>query len=189
MTVMVSESSEEGLESAGVPGPRRVTRSRPDRSSLLAALNWESRRTSVFFGLLNRAVAARLGIHVTDVEALGVLGVVGSTSPTHLAGLLGMGTGTVTLVIDRLERAGFVRRVRAGTDRRSVSVEVTEGRQQEMAALYAPLLEAARTISSTYSDRDLAIIVGYLERSNEMLRDVSRTLADEEGRNDRSRLA
>src|ERR1700685_1736706 len=80
-------------------------------AELLDALNWESRRSAAFLGMLNRAVASRVKLHATDIEALGVLAVVGTATPTRLASLLAMGTGSMTLVIDRLERAGVVRRL------------------------------------------------------------------------------
>jgi DNA-binding MarR family transcriptional regulator len=109
------------MTAPAIPGPGPEPQpERPTRDELLEALNWESRRSSVFFGLLNRSVAARVGLNPTDVEALGVLSVLGVTTPTQLAGMLGMGTGAVTQVIDRLEDAGYARRVREARDRRSV---------------------------------------------------------------------
>src|ERR1700683_3544225 len=98
-----------------LPSP---SRRRAESAELLDALNWESRRSAAFLGMLNRAVASRVKLNATDIETLGVLAVVGTTTPTRLASLLAMGTGSMTLVIDRLERAGFVRRVRGAKDRR-----------------------------------------------------------------------
>lgn len=153
-----------------------------DRAELLDALNWESRRASVFFGLLNRTAAGRLGLNVTDVEVLGVLAVLGSATPTRLAELLGVGTGTVTLIIDRLERDGFVRRIRDEKDRRRVTIEVIPERARESAALYTPLRQVAAEILDDYSDRDLALIAGYLARSNDILRDAGAALSNPPGR-------
>ena len=118
-------------------------------------------------------------VNVTDVEALGVLSVLGTTTPTGLETALGGGTGTMTLVLDRLERAGFVRRVRGAEDRRSVTIELIEERNREAAELYAPLQQAAATILEGYSDRELAVVADYLARSNEMLRDIAAATASE----------
>lgn len=145
-------------------------RANAKREQLMDAINWESRRSSLFFGLLNRGVASRLGINVTDVEALGILSVIGIATPTQLATQLGIGTGAVTLVIDRLERGGFVRRVRDTKDRRSVTIELVEDRDRDTMALYAPLQRAAKAVLDSYSERDLAVIAGYLARSNDVLR-------------------
>ena len=88
-----------------------------------------------------------------------------------------VGTGTVTLIIDRLERDGFVRRIRGDKDRRSVTVEVVAERARQAAVLYAPLQQAAAAILDDYSDRELALIAGYLTRSNDMLRQAGAILA------------
>jgi DNA-binding MarR family transcriptional regulator len=142
------------------------------RDQLLEALSWQSRRSSVLFGLLNRSVAARIGLNPTDVEALGVLSVLGVTTPTRLAGLLGMGTGAVTQVIDRLEDAGYARRVREGRDRRSVSIEVVREKARQVGAFYSTLRQAGAELTDCYDDRDLALIVDYLTRANDILRDA-----------------
>lgn len=150
----------------------------PEAPKLLDALNWESRRSAALLGLLNRAVASQVKLNSTDVETLGVLAVVGTATPTRLASLLAMGTGSMTLVIDRLERAGFVRRVRDTKDRRSLTIEVVEQRSRELAALYAPLQKRAAEIAQRYSESELALIVDYLTRSNDMLNDLATNLAE-----------
>jgi len=144
----------------------------PDRDQLLEALSWQSRISSVLFGLLNRSVAARIGLNSTDVEALGVLSVLGVTTPTQLAGMLGMGTGAVTQVIDRLEDAGYARRIREGKDRRSVRIEVVPEKARQAGAFYSTLWQAGAELTDCYDDRDLALIVDYLTRANDLLRDA-----------------
>jgi DNA-binding MarR family transcriptional regulator len=148
------------------------------RPGLLDALDWESRRIAAFLGILTRAVASQMKLNTTDVETLGVLAVVGTVTPTRLASLLAMRTGSMTLVIDRLERAGFVRRVRDTKDRRSVMVEIVEQRSLEMAAFYAPLQQRGAEIAQRYSDSELALIVDYVTRSNDMLNDLVTALAE-----------
>ena len=147
-------------------------------AELLDALNWESRRSAAFLGMLNRAVASRVKLNATDIETLGVLAVVGTTTPTRLASLLAMGTGSMTLVIDRLERAGFVRRVRGAKDRRSLTVEFVPERSGEIAGFYAPLRQRGAEVAERYTDSELAVIVDYLTRSNDMLRDLATSLTE-----------
>jgi DNA-binding MarR family transcriptional regulator len=166
------------------PRPRRGSQEREaagrpprGRDQLLDALNWEARRSSVLFGLLNRSVAAQVGLNPTDVEALGVLSVLGVTTPTQLAGLLGMGTGAVTQVIDRLEDAGYVRRVREAKDRRSVCIELVPDKARQAGAFYSTLQRDAAELTGRYDDHDLALIVEYLTRANDILRDAGRTAA------------
>lgn len=149
---------------------------RVTREEALAALNWESRRSAAYFGVLNRAVAARLGLNATDVDVLGLLSVTGTITPGRLAAIAGLGTGTMTLAIDRLEKAGFARRVPDPKDRRSVLIELLPDRQEEAGELYATVRQGGEQIYAGYDDRDLALIADLLRRSNDMLRDAAAEL-------------
>ncbi|GAA4552047.1 MarR family winged helix-turn-helix transcriptional regulator [Pseudonocardia xishanensis] len=81
--------------------------------------------------LNNHAVAQRLGLGPTDSQFLTLLDVHGPLTPGRLAELTGLTSGTVTGVVDRLERAGFVRRDRDATDRRKVIVRRDEAATTE----------------------------------------------------------
>src|SRR3979411_2448173 len=59
--------------------------------------------------LHNQAVAQRVGLGGSDSQFLSLLGIHGPLTPGRLAELTGLTTGTVTGVIDRLERAGYAR--------------------------------------------------------------------------------
>lgn len=69
------------------------------------------------------AVADRLGMHVTDLNCLGALRYAGPLPAGELAGRLGLTTGAVTRVIDRLAAGGYVRRTADPADRRRVVIE------------------------------------------------------------------
>ena len=56
---------------------------------------------------------------ISDAHAIEILGHYGRMNMKELAGRLGITTGTTTVAVDRLERKGFARRVRAEHDRRS----------------------------------------------------------------------
>ena len=76
---------------------------------------------------LRTRVAHRLGITVTDLTALVVISdAADAATPKHLAAELGITTGSVTNLIDRLVEAGQVRRAPKAGDRRSILVELTE---------------------------------------------------------------
>lgn len=78
---------------------------------------------------LRTRMAHRLGITVTDLTALIVIADPQESTPKQLATELGLTTGSVTSVIDRLVTAGQVRRTPKAGDRRSVLLELTvEGR-------------------------------------------------------------
>lgn len=91
--------------------------------------------SAVFF---QDAVARSAGITASDLQALGILVTEGPTSPGALAARTGISTGGgITQLVDRLERAGFVRRERSEDDRRRVLVTpVVEEVGRRIAPLY-----------------------------------------------------
>jgi len=91
----------------------------------------------------HEAVAARLGLNATDLRSLDLIGSEPEMTPSRLAELTGLTTGAVTGILDRLERAGFVRREADPADRRRTLVRLDQERMAEMTALYQPLIERA----------------------------------------------
>lgn len=160
--------------SSGAATPQGSTNA--DRGELLDKLSWEARRSAALLGMVNRATASRTGLNPTDVETLALLAVLGTATPTRLAKLLAMGTGSITLVIDRLERAGVVRRVRDTKDRRSLQIELVEDHRHELADLYTPLRQGGIDLAARYSDEQLTVIADYLTHANDMLRDAAASL-------------
>ena len=82
----------------------------------------------------NHAVAQRLGLGPTDSQFMTLLDVHGPLTPGRLAELSGLTSGTVTGVIDRLEKAGFVTRDRDPGDRRKVIVQRDDAAVEERLA-------------------------------------------------------
>lgn len=73
---------------------------------------------------LDAAITARLGINRSDLQCLNLLEG-GAVSPKDIRERLGLSSGAVTALIDRLENAGYVRRTASTQDRRSIVVEIT----------------------------------------------------------------
>jgi DNA-binding MarR family transcriptional regulator len=87
--------------------------------------------------LHNQEVAQRFGLGGSDSQFLGLLTLHGPLTPGRLSEMSGLTTGTVTGVIDRLERAGFVRRDRDATDRRKVLVSAVPEAVARMSEHYS----------------------------------------------------
>ena len=88
--------------------------------------------------LHSNEVARRVGLGPSDAQFLGLLRLEGPLTPGRLAELTGLTTGSVTGVLDRLERGGFVRRERDAADRRKV--------------LVTPVPEAAARLAEHYAE-------------------------------------
>ena len=87
--------------------------------------------------LFSNEVAKQVGLGPSDSQFLGLLRIDGPLTPGRLAELTGLTTGTVTGVLDRLERGGYVRRERDPADRRKVVVTPVPEGVARLAAHYS----------------------------------------------------
>ncbi|MFE4666866.1 MarR family transcriptional regulator [Streptomyces sp. NPDC056716] len=125
------------------------------------------RAVTVELGSHSARFASRNGMHPTDVRALIALmdAARAGEEPTagKLGAALGLNSAGTTALVDRLERAGHVRRVRGTRDRRRVVVQI-DARAVELGwSFFGPLIERAVELLSGYDERELAAIRGFLE--------------------------
>jgi DNA-binding MarR family transcriptional regulator len=142
---------------------RRVT----PRDRLLVALEEACRKVGAQAVLISDLVATRVGINSTDLECLDLLQLAGSTTAGQMSAKSGLTTGATTAMIDRLERAGFVRRRRDPGDRRVVLVEVLHHCSSHIAPLYQPIQQELAKVHEHFTNRELAIVVRYLTEALE----------------------
>jgi DNA-binding MarR family transcriptional regulator len=86
----------------------------------------------------------------------------------RLAELSGLTTAAVTAVLDRLERAGYARRVRDSDDRRQVRVEVTPLLEERAAPIWGPLGQDARAVLARMSTDQLESLVAFYRMGIEL---------------------
>ena len=139
------------------------------RGELVAALQQSVRRFTDEVDLYQAAVADRLGMHATDLQYLGFVERYGPTTAGHLAELGGLTTGAVTGVLDRLEKAGYVRRESDPADRRKVVVRVVPGAAERVEALYRPMLASTDPLWDRYSDDELAVVLDFADRAQPLV--------------------
>jgi DNA-binding MarR family transcriptional regulator len=135
------------------------------RSELLKKLDEAIRKVSAQSVLISDTVAQLIGINATDLECLDLLHLAGPTTAGQLARHSGLTTGAMTAVIDRLEEAGFVRRLRDREDRRCVLVEALPAGIKLIEPLYRPLVARTAYLNARYSNVELATVVDYLSRA------------------------
>jgi DNA-binding MarR family transcriptional regulator len=97
----------------------------------------------------------KLGVNRTDLRCLNIVENQGPMNASRLAELSGLTTAAVTAVLDRLERAGYARRVRGHEDRRQVIVEVTPLLAQRATPIWGPLGDEARAVLARMSIEEL----------------------------------
>src|SRR5688500_3670569 len=124
--------------------------SHASRDALLQRLDGTLRKITAQSVLISDLVATRVGLNSTDLECLDLLYLAGATTAGTLAKRTGLTTGATTAVIDRLERAGFVRRRRDADDRRKVLVEVIPSSAERIMPLYALLATRHGQLNKQY---------------------------------------
>lgn len=128
------------------------------RDRLLAEVREAFRLNGQAGDAMDQAAAEFLGIHRTDTRLLDVLQMAGGMSAGELAKAGHLSPGAVTAALDRLERAGYVRRVRDANDRRRVLVEITDRMQELTAQLYGPLAASGDALLRNLTEEHLTVM-------------------------------
>jgi DNA-binding MarR family transcriptional regulator len=158
----------------------RVSGECSDRAELLRALEYEARTASAQSVMLSQAIADRVGLHPTDLECMDFLNLKGAMPAGRLADYTGLTTGAITGVIDRLEAAGYARREKDPRDRRRVIVALqAEKTLAEVGPSYEQLGREYAALLDEYSDTDLALLLDYTRRANELVQRHTSRLRDE----------
>jgi DNA-binding MarR family transcriptional regulator len=151
---------------------------RPGVEGVVRAL----RRVNFQGSIFGQSVAIRLGLSESDIDALELLIDTGAATAGKLSELMGLTTGAVTRVIDRLEQAGYVRRTTDPGDRRRVVVEVVPERVGTVESLLESLERASAAEVDRYSPEQLALINDFLSRMADLTRmEAARLRATPEG--------
>lgn len=113
------------------------------------------------------AASAEAAIHRTDLTALShAMDATQSgarLTPGELAVRMGLSPSATTTMLDRLEAAGHMVRSRDSTDRRVVSLAVTEHAYQVGYQVFAPLAQAFDDVMIDYEPAELAVVQRFLE--------------------------
>ncbi len=107
----------------------------------MAELITESRIGQNAADTMDAAVAELLGVNRTDVLCLDILARLGTVPAGRLAEESRLTTGAITAVLDRLEQAGYVRRLNDPGDRRRVLVETTDRFKELAEHAWGPVAE------------------------------------------------
>lgn len=129
--------------------------------------------------VLTREVAEQLGnamgINQTDLSLMEQLITDGPLSPNELASRLSVTTAGITLVIDRLERAGHVVRERQQNDKRRVLVRPVQASVAQTYQHIAPMLNQLDEVLGALSANDRKTIDLFLAQVINVYRDAVST--------------
>ena len=139
------------------------------RRRLITTIKESLRAMSTQLSLLNHQVGARIELKDVDLNCLDLLARHGPLSPTALAKRAGLHPATMTGILDRLERGGWVVRDRdpGASDRRSVRVRPLRERGADLYRLYSGMNASLDEICAGYADTELELLADFLHRTTD----------------------
>lgn len=139
------------------------------RRRLTTAIKGSLRELSNQLSLLNHQVGAHLELKDVDVDCLELIGRHGPLSPSTLARRAGLHPATMTGILDRLQRGGWITRERDpdAPDRRAVTVRAVRDRNAEIYGLYSGMNGRMDRIFAGYSDVELELLADFLRRTTD----------------------
>ncbi|HEY3729140.1 MAG TPA: MarR family transcriptional regulator [Solirubrobacteraceae bacterium] len=151
------------------------------RQRATAQIRDSLRELRIQLSLLNYRVGSQLGLKDVDLDCLDILDSGGPLSPSALARRAGLHPATMTGIVDRLEKGGWVVRERDPSDRRAVLVRVVRDRYAELLGLYTGMNRSMNKLLAGYSDGELEAIADFMNRTVEAGRAATDDLAGERG--------
>lgn len=124
--------------------------------------------------------ARQRGMHPTDFRCISYLVSHGvPVSPKDVIAYLGLTSGSGTALLDRLEAAGFIKRIPNPDDRRSVLIVLDAEAAAEPVALLERIQEKYLAATAELSDENLEAIALYLGRIEALSEELSAALYDD----------
>ena len=150
------------------------------RRRLATEIKDSLRELSNQLSLLNHQVGAHLDLKDVDLDCLELITRHGPLSPSEIARRAGLHPATMTGILDRLQKGGWVARERdpEATDRRAVTVHALRERSAEVFKLYSGMNTKLDELLSGYSAADLELIGGFLQATTGAGQTATSTLAE-----------
>jgi len=144
---------------------KAIMTSSKKRETLVAAIGTAVQSFQDATDMFDEAAALRLGINRTDLRCLGVVAAQGPIAVGEVGKAIELTRGATTTALDRVERAGYVRRVRHPQDRRGVLIEITQKGLDAAGAIWAPLVAAGERMLAAFEEGELQTILRFLEEA------------------------
>src|ERR687888_279056 len=145
------------------------------REEIINTVNEKFTEMSTETILFHQALADLLDFHITDHRCMRFLQSYGAMPAGRLAELTGLTTPAVTAIIDRLEEAGYARRINDPKDRRRTIVEPIRNAKLEgkLEKIFTPFHEKMHKLLSSYSNSELAMLLDVVTKSIQLIREES----------------
>ncbi len=129
-----------------------------ERRTLIEEMGRAVRAQQNAIDAFDEAAAATLGLSRSDLRALDVLQQRGRLTAGELAQAARVSRGAMTGLVDRLESAGFVRRVHDTQDRRRIFIELSDDGIERALKVYGPVAARGWTAAEGLTDDQLRLL-------------------------------
>jgi DNA-binding MarR family transcriptional regulator len=149
------------------------------KKDLIGEVIGEFRAAGNLDSAFDNLAAERLGLNRTDLHAVNIIENSGGLTAGELAREAGLTTGAVTGVIDRLERAGYARRVADPGDRRRVKLEVTPKFYARADKIWGPVAsDWTSSLGKGFTAEELERVIEFLRTTSELSREHTERLRE-----------
>jgi DNA-binding MarR family transcriptional regulator len=145
-----------------------------EKQQLVRAVVFQGREMSARILLFHQSIAARFGLNPTDHKCLDLAREQSDVTAGRLADLTGLTTGAITAALDRLEAAGFIRRLRDPGDRRLVRVRVLHQGIKKLARAFEEFKSRMTDVNESFTAAELQIIFQYQAKCIDALVSLTR---------------
>ncbi|MGY3311515.1 DNA-binding MarR family transcriptional regulator [Peribacillus simplex] len=132
-------------------------------AALLESLTHSLQRYGMRSVLFQQNMAQKIGVSHTDLKSAEILNETGPITAGELSKITGLSTGSVTALINRLEKSGYVKRERDHMDGRRVMIAPISEKQEQIKSHYQSLSMATKDLCSAYNEQELIFINQFVE--------------------------
>jgi DNA-binding MarR family transcriptional regulator len=143
--------------------------SRQSKQELLDAIGDQFRSQQNWSDAFDEIASEILGLNRTDMRVIDIVTRKGRASAGEVAKEAALTTGGVTAVVDRLEKVGYLKRVRDPDDRRRVWLEATPELYEKSWEIWGPMSDLWQSRAKKLSREQLEFILWFLAEGNEMM--------------------
>lgn len=144
------------------------------RSQTINNLTEELRNNSTATIMFHQAIGTKLGLNPTDHKCLDVILKNQPITAGQLSDLTGLTTGAITGVLDRLEKVGYVFRMKDPQDQRRIFIHLNQEKaEKDIVPLFRLFGQEINQMLSSYDDEELKKILDFIRQCNCLLKDFT----------------
>lgn len=134
-----------------------------NRTQIVQELDLQLRTFTTSAVLAANSIAQKVGMGMNELKCAEFLVRIGPMSAGKLAEMAGLTTGAITGIVDRLEKAGWAKRVADPNDRRRVIIHPGPQETETVDGLYNAYMDSLTNLLADYSDDELVLMTEFID--------------------------